>query len=262
MKRFMFILLAFALLVSVGVAEAKKPPKPTPAQQVATKNAAWMCKALRAANPTAFRVAFGQNKNGKNAYGKCVSAHARAKHLNRVITIKNVTINATGTVTNAGAVGCQFTVAGCTLTSSGTLTGVVGGTYTSTFGRYDPDASWARDGYEARDRECLRGRCHRRQRRPHLHRHLHGDCGHRDLQRRKWCGHCDVHAAAGHDERTRWRCHRIRDVHKSHRTDLNGRRGGRFQREPPARHVVSDLLCPRAADDPQERGRARQRALE
>jgi hypothetical protein len=124
MKRFMFILLAFALLVSVGVAEAKKPPKPTPAQQVATKNAAWMCKALRAANPTAFRVAFGQNKNGKNAYGKCVSAHARAKHLNRVITIKNVTINATGTVTNAGAVGCQFTVAGCTLTSSGTLTGV------------------------------------------------------------------------------------------------------------------------------------------
>jgi hypothetical protein len=133
MKRFMFILLAFALLVSVGVAEAKKPPKPTPAQQVATKNAAWMCKALRAANPTAFRVAFGQNKNGKNAYGKCVSAHARAKHLNRVITIKNVTINATGTVTNAGAVGCQFTVAGCTLTSSGTLTGVVGGTYTSTF---------------------------------------------------------------------------------------------------------------------------------
>jgi len=134
MKRFTFLLLALALLVPVASAEAKKPPKkPTSAQQVATKNAAWMCKALRAANPTAFRVAFGRNKNGRNAYGKCVSAHARAKHLNRVITLKNVTINATGTVTGAGATGCQFSTAGCTVTSSGTLTGVVGGTYTSTF---------------------------------------------------------------------------------------------------------------------------------
>jgi hypothetical protein len=132
MKRVTLLLLAFALLVPVA-AEAKKPPKPTPAEQLATKNSAWMCKALRAANPTAFRVAFGLNKNGKNAYGKCVSAHARAKHLNRVITIKNVKINSTGTVTNAGVAGCQLTVAGCTLTSSGSLTGVVGGTYTSTF---------------------------------------------------------------------------------------------------------------------------------
>src|SRR6266550_6513877 len=132
MKKVTLALLTAALLVPVA-AEAKKPPKkPTPPQQVATKNSAWMCKALRAANPTAFHVAFGQNTNGRNAYGKCVSAHARAKHLNRVITIKNVRINATGTVTNAGTAGCQFTVAGCTLASSGTLTGVAGGTYTST----------------------------------------------------------------------------------------------------------------------------------
>lgn len=132
MKRVTLLLLTLALAVPVA-AEAKKPLKPpTPAQQVATKNSAWMCKALRAANPTAFRVAFGQNRNGKNAYGKCVSAHARSKHLNRVITIKNVKINTTGTVTDAGAPGCQLTVAGCTVTSSGTLTGVVGGTFTST----------------------------------------------------------------------------------------------------------------------------------
>jgi hypothetical protein len=132
MKRVTLLLLTLALVVPVA-AEAKKPPKPpTPAQQVATKNSAWMCKALRAANPTAFRVAFGRNGNGKNAYGKCVSAHARSKHLNRVITIKNVKINATGTVTDAGTPGCQLTVAGCTLTSSGTLTGVAGGTFTST----------------------------------------------------------------------------------------------------------------------------------
>jgi len=133
MKKLTLVLLAVALLVPVA-AEAKKPPKqPTPTQQIATKNAAWICKALRTANPTAFRVAFGQNTNGRNAYGKCVSAHARAKHLDRVFTIKHVMINATGTVTNAGTAGCQFTVAGCTLSSTGTLTGVVGGTYTSTF---------------------------------------------------------------------------------------------------------------------------------
>jgi hypothetical protein len=133
MKRVTLLLLTVALLVPVA-AEAKKPPKqPTPTQQAAAKNAAWMCKSLRTANPTAFRVAFGQNHNGRNAYGKCVSAHARAKHLNRVITLKNVKIDATGTVTNAGSTGCQFTTAGCTLSSSGTLTGVAGGTFTSTF---------------------------------------------------------------------------------------------------------------------------------
>jgi hypothetical protein len=133
MKTVTLVLLSFALLVPVA-AEAKKPPKkPVSAQQLATKNSAWMCKALRTANPTAFRVAFGRNANGRNAFGKCVSAHARAKNLDRVITIRNVRINATGTVTNAGAAGCQLTSAGCTLTSSGSLTGVVGGTYTSTF---------------------------------------------------------------------------------------------------------------------------------
>ena len=132
MKRVTLGLLMLALVVPVS-AEAKKPPKkPTPAQQSATKNAAWMCKSLRAANPTAFRLAFGKNTNARNAYGKCVSAHARAKSTDRIITLKKLTINATGTVTNAGASGCQFSVSGCTLSSSGNLTGVVGGTYTST----------------------------------------------------------------------------------------------------------------------------------
>jgi len=133
MKRLTLLLFALALVVPVA-ADAKKPPKqPTPTQQAATKNAAWICKALRAANPTAFRVAFGLNHNGRNAYGKCVSAHARSKHLNRLITLKNVKIDAAGTATNAGTAGCQFTAAGCTLTSSGTLTGIAGGTFTSTF---------------------------------------------------------------------------------------------------------------------------------
>jgi hypothetical protein len=41
------------------------------------KNAAKECKAERAADATAFTKKYGTNKNGKNAYGKCVSAKAR-----------------------------------------------------------------------------------------------------------------------------------------------------------------------------------------
>jgi len=42
------------------------------------ENAAKQCKAERAADAAAFTKKYGTNKNGKNAYGKCVSAKARA----------------------------------------------------------------------------------------------------------------------------------------------------------------------------------------
>jgi hypothetical protein len=41
------------------------------------KNAAKQCKAERAADAAAFAQKYGTNKNGRNAYGKCVSAKAR-----------------------------------------------------------------------------------------------------------------------------------------------------------------------------------------
>jgi hypothetical protein len=41
------------------------------------KNAAKECKAERDADAAAFTRKYGTNKNGKNAYGKCVSAKAR-----------------------------------------------------------------------------------------------------------------------------------------------------------------------------------------
>jgi hypothetical protein len=41
------------------------------------KNAAKECKEERAADAAAFTQKYGTNKNGKNAYGKCVSATAR-----------------------------------------------------------------------------------------------------------------------------------------------------------------------------------------
>jgi hypothetical protein len=45
----------------------------------AQKNAAKECKAERDADPVGFRDDYGTNKNGKNAFGKCVSTKAKEK---------------------------------------------------------------------------------------------------------------------------------------------------------------------------------------
>ncbi len=42
------------------------------------KNAAKDCKAERALDRDAFALQYGTNRNGKNAFGKCVSANAKA----------------------------------------------------------------------------------------------------------------------------------------------------------------------------------------
>jgi hypothetical protein len=120
------VLLVAALLIpAASLAKAPPPKKPRSAQQqLIAKNSAKFCKALRAANPTLFKQTFGTNVNHANAYGKCVSAHARAKHTTKTITLHNITLTGAGTVTSAG-VG--------TLTASGTITGFLGGTFSSTF---------------------------------------------------------------------------------------------------------------------------------
>ena len=51
--------------------------KREPAVEAAAKNAAKECKAERADDPDAFAEKYGTNKNGKNAYGKCVSGKTR-----------------------------------------------------------------------------------------------------------------------------------------------------------------------------------------
>jgi hypothetical protein len=128
-----------AALASAAVAAAKKPPTPpkpvkgSVTQTTGYKNSAKLCKALMAANSTLFKTSFGTNHNKANAYGKCVSSHAQVKNRVVSITIRNITINATGTVTNAGAAGCQTTAAGCTLGAAGNLSGGLLGTFTSTF---------------------------------------------------------------------------------------------------------------------------------
>lgn len=123
-------LCALALAIP-AIAAAKGPPH---VSHPATKNGTFACKALQAQDRTAFIRSFGTNHNGRNAIGKCVSAHARSKHLHgATLTFHNVTVSSTGTITNPGASGCQLTSSGCTITSTGTLNGRLGGTYTSTW---------------------------------------------------------------------------------------------------------------------------------
>ena len=43
----------------------------------ARKNASQQCREERSANPEAFSTKYGTNRNGKNAFGKCVSQKAR-----------------------------------------------------------------------------------------------------------------------------------------------------------------------------------------
>jgi hypothetical protein len=47
------------------------------AAKQAKTNAAKQCKAERQADPSGFKDQYGTGKNGKNAYGKCVSQHAK-----------------------------------------------------------------------------------------------------------------------------------------------------------------------------------------
>lgn len=46
-------------------------------QQIAQSNAAKTCRTERAADSTAFNAKYGTNKNGQNAFGKCVSSTAK-----------------------------------------------------------------------------------------------------------------------------------------------------------------------------------------
>lgn len=47
-------------------------------ERAAKQNAAEQCRAERAANAQAFAEKYGSNRNGKNAFGKCVSQKAKA----------------------------------------------------------------------------------------------------------------------------------------------------------------------------------------
>jgi hypothetical protein len=71
MKRAWIVFVALAALTVPAVSTAA-------VSQTDFKNAAKFCKALRAdLGVTTFKQTYGTNKNKSNAYGKCVSKHAR-----------------------------------------------------------------------------------------------------------------------------------------------------------------------------------------
>ena len=56
---------------------AQKTAEEESEETTAHKNAAKECKAEREADPVAFQQTYGNNENGSNAYGKCVSKKAK-----------------------------------------------------------------------------------------------------------------------------------------------------------------------------------------
>ena len=85
MRRMLLPCLGLALLVAPAGATAQ----PTSTDQ---SNAAKECRSERgttAATREAFRVKYGTNKNGKNAFGKCVSKRSRAEESQRETAKEN-----------------------------------------------------------------------------------------------------------------------------------------------------------------------------
>ena len=69
--------LTICALIGAVLVPSALAADPTPAD---FKNAAKYCKAVREAKGVdAFQTQYGTNKNRKNAFGKCVSATAKAK---------------------------------------------------------------------------------------------------------------------------------------------------------------------------------------
>jgi membrane protein involved in colicin uptake len=69
---------AYGKCVSGKASEMKAAMDAADAQAVTeTKKAAKECAAERAADATAFKEEYGTNKNGRNAFGKCVSRKVR-----------------------------------------------------------------------------------------------------------------------------------------------------------------------------------------
>jgi hypothetical protein len=78
---------ALVVALAVAVPAAALADQPTSTDQ---NNAAKECKALRKAmGDVNFTKAYGTNKNGKNAYGKCVSKKAREEATERSDATKN-----------------------------------------------------------------------------------------------------------------------------------------------------------------------------
>jgi hypothetical protein len=71
----MLAVAGLALVLLVPTSATAKPDKSE--RDAGARNAAQECKAERAADLEAFRAEYGTNRNGRNAFGKCVSGKTR-----------------------------------------------------------------------------------------------------------------------------------------------------------------------------------------
>jgi hypothetical protein len=62
-----------------GKCVSKRTKQNAKTEQTSHQNASNGCKTEQAADPAAFKTKYGTGKNGKNAFGRCVSQHAKAR---------------------------------------------------------------------------------------------------------------------------------------------------------------------------------------
>ncbi len=77
-----------------GKCVSKHAKANTTIEKAARQNASQQCTAERNLDPTAFAQKYGTNKNGKNAFGKCVSQKAKALAQTREQNQQQAEINA------------------------------------------------------------------------------------------------------------------------------------------------------------------------
>jgi hypothetical protein len=113
---------------ALGAAVASSPHR-TATAEIGARNAAFACRVLRDTHPRAFAGAFG-------SYRTCVARHVRAlrRHRPLAFTLRNLALNTSGSVTTVDPnPACRQSPTGCTLTISGTVGGLFGGRYSTTW---------------------------------------------------------------------------------------------------------------------------------
>jgi hypothetical protein len=132
MKKLILLAALVALCVPAAALGHQSKRPPTRSQVLAAKNAAWACKALQTRmGRQAFLAAYGVNRKARgagamrNAFGKCVSQHARAILRARLFepATLTVTITAPTAPSTIEAVSLAGTISGGRPIASGTLAG-------------------------------------------------------------------------------------------------------------------------------------------
>jgi hypothetical protein len=132
MNRLVPVGIAAALLTVPGSAlggAASSPSRHLTAVSVGSRNVAFTCQVLRDTHPLGFARAFG-------SYSRCIARRVRAvrRHRPLTFTLRNLSLRTNGSVTAVDPdPGCRQNAAGCNMTIAGTVSGLFGGRYTTSW---------------------------------------------------------------------------------------------------------------------------------